>query len=218
MAEQLQAMMSILGGGGGGGGGFGGLGGGQGGEPDMSRLFSQMLGGDVPTPSQRLLGDLDDPAGLGGDPGLGGLGGLGAFGSGAGAGMGFDPSQGFPSFPMMPQPQKGRSWVDKTFPLIHALAVVLLAAFVALWWEPNVRAAKWAGQVDAGWITRWGRLSGRRGLLDTAKVGLLGDIEALVSAKRRLQACIRVAGWRRAVQTLNGRTYSQSSGRSSPSS
>jgi hypothetical protein len=142
MAEQLEAMMSMLGGGGD--------------NPDMSRLLSQMMG-DTPR-YQNLLGDLDDPAGLSTPP--------------------FPPS--FPSFPGLPTPTPGKSWVDKIFPLVHVFAMVALAAFVAVWWEPSLRAARWAGQVDAGLASRWGRL-----LRKSLAKGLIGDIEPLVCSPCR---------------------------------
>lgn len=167
MAEQLQAMMSMLGGGGGPAG--------VDGQPDMSQFFAQMMG-QAPgsTPASNLLGDVDDPAGLGGappfPPDMSGFPGLGAMG-----GMPGMPGMG------MPAPSAGKKWVERVFPVVHLLAMLALMAFAVVWWEPSLRSTRAFGQVDAGWGSRWGRLAGRKGTIGDLKSGLLGTVEVLVS-------------------------------------
>lgn len=172
--QQFQAMMSMLGGGG------AGMEGGPQGMPDISNLFAQMMGqspGGAGGPN--LLGDLDDPAGLGGNPfdpnGAGGMPSFPDLSQLANLGMGMGGMGG------MGMPQKGKGWVERSFPLIHALGVLALLAFVVGWWEPSIRLARWAGAMESGVVPRWARLAGRRGGWGGAKSGLLGDVESLVS-------------------------------------
>ncbi|ODN96512.1 hypothetical protein L198_04226 [Cryptococcus wingfieldii CBS 7118] len=158
MARQMEAMMSM----------FGAPGNGAaGGEmPDMSKLLSQMMG----DPSlaggpagQNLLGDMDDPAGLGA---FGGAGGVppNIFG-------GADGSSPFP-FPGMQQQSQGKSKVARYFPLVHLVATLFLALFAVLWWEPALRSASAYQEEATTWSERWSGFSGRR-------VKGLGEVEVL---------------------------------------
>ncbi|WVQ76692.1 hypothetical protein IAR50_006366 [Cryptococcus sp. DSM 104548] len=156
MARQMEAMMSM----------FGAPGNAGGGEmPDMSKLLSQMMG----DPSlaggpagQNLLGDMDDPAGLG------------AFGNAGGVPPnlfgGADGASPFP-FPGMQQ-QQGKSKVAKYFPLVHLVATLFLALFAVLWWEPALRSASAYQEEATTWSERWSGFSGRR-------VKGLGEVEVL---------------------------------------
>lgn len=167
MTEQLNAMMSMFGGGPGGAGAEG--------QPDMSQLFAQMMAGAGPgaggMPADRLLGDLDDPAGLGGPPpGFPDMSALGQMG-GMGGGM--------PGFPGMVAPR--RSWIERVFPLIHALAMVLLVGFTVIWWEPRVGAGR-SGYIGRGWAERWGDLRGAKRFGDDFRISaLLQGVDVLVS-------------------------------------
>ena len=196
MQEQLAAMFGSMGGGapGGGAGGFGGMGGmgGPGGEgmPDFQRMMAQMMGMEAPPSGQNLLGDLDDPAGLGGAPpsgnpfagmpgmdgtgmpdfsALGGLGGLGGMG-------------GMPGMGGMGGPRKTK--VDKYFPIVHALSIFVLAMFTVVWWEPTLRLTRYGrlGGLDLTWADRWGGLAGSRGVMKGLKEDVLGGVELLVSS------------------------------------
>ncbi|WVR04354.1 hypothetical protein IAU60_001355 [Kwoniella sp. DSM 27419] len=157
MSAQLEAMMSMFGGAGGPAGGAGGAGTGAEGMPDFSRLMAQMMGDPSlagGAPGQNLLGDMDDPAGLGGmgpggiPPNLFGGGGVGAEGQ-----MPF-------AFPGMAPPRQSK--VEKYFPLVHFVAVVLLAMFTLVWWEPAIRATAPLSGVDRGFISRWGTYIGSK--------------------------------------------------------
>jgi len=196
MQEQLAAMFGGLGG--------GAPGSGPGGEgmPDFQRMMAQMMGMEQPPTGQNLLGDLDDPAGLGGAPpgnpfagmpgmdgtgmpdlsALGGLGGLGGMG-----GMG-----GMPGMPGMGGPRKTK--VEKYFPLVHAFSIFVLAIFTAVWWEPTLRLTRYGrlGGLDLTWADRWGGLAGSRGVLKGLKDDVLGGIEVLVSWRRLYQDCLSI--------------------------
>ena len=193
MQEQLASMFGGMGSMDGM-GGMGGAGGGMGGEgmPDFQKMMAQMMGVDAGGPQQNLLGDLDDPAGLGGAPGpnpfagmpgmgeggmpdfsaLGGLGGLGGMG-------------GMPGMPGMGGPRKSK--VDKYFPLVHALSIFVLALFTVLWWEPTLRLTRYGrlGGLDLAWADRWGGLAGKRGVLKGLKDDVLGGVEVLVRCQPR---------------------------------
>ncbi len=132
----------------------------------MQRLMAQMMGVGE-DPSLNLLGDMDDPAGFGGFPSMNPFAGL----SGAANG-------GFPAFPGA---TAKKSWVERYFPLIHAISVVLLLVFVVGWWEPYLRAARWAGRaIEQRWAGRWAGLSGRKGVWRGMKDELIGGVEMLV--------------------------------------
>lgn len=160
-----------------------GLGMGAGGDaPDIQQLLSSMFGGMPPggQPGQNLLGDLDDPAGLGGNPaanpfaalgnmpGMEGLGGMPGMG-----GMGGMPGFGGPV-------KRGK--VEKYFGLVHFLSIVVLALFAVLWWEPSLRATRYGrlGALDLSWADRWSGLAAGRGTLRVIKDDVLGGIELLV--------------------------------------
>ncbi|ORY25351.1 hypothetical protein BCR39DRAFT_544442 [Naematelia encephala] len=159
--EELRAaqeqFFSAFGGGGLGGGG--GIGPGSEGIPDISQLFAQMMGGMQPPGSggPNLLGDLDDPAGLG-------------------LGLGGAP---FP-FPGMPGlgPPKEKSKIQRFWPLIHLLSVLALVAFTVVWWEPALHAASNGGwKIASGrWVNRWAGLQGSTGLWGKVRGLAAGDL------------------------------------------
>ncbi|KAK8846682.1 hypothetical protein IAR55_005769 [Kwoniella newhampshirensis] len=161
MSAQLEAMMSMFGGPPGLGAGGGGVGPGSEGVPDMSRLLAQMMGGDPssfggPGGGGNLLGDVDDPAGLGGGAGVGGI-----------PPNLFGPSgtDGFPSFPGMPglggAAAKPRSKAEKYFPLVHFVSIIVLSIFAVAWWEPALFKISPSSLLST-WSRRWAGLSGRR--------------------------------------------------------
>ncbi|CAD6588564.1 MAG: hypothetical protein TREMPRED_005098 [Tremellales sp. Tagirdzhanova-0007] len=158
MSAQVEAMMSMFG---------GGTGAGTGGMPDIQRLMAQMMGADPSGTGQNLLGDLDDPAGLGN------------FGNGQPPKNPFDfPGAAFPSFSGLPTKKKSR--VERYFPLIHAVFVIILLVFVVAWWEPRLRSAKWTDRVlEQAWTERWALLAGRRGMWRAMKQDLSGGVQAL---------------------------------------
>lgn len=186
MQEQLAAMFGNLGGGPGGGPpGMGGPGGE--GMPDFQKIMAQMMGMDVP-PSQNLLGDMNDPAGLGGAPsnpfanspfGQGGMPDLGSLGGFPGMG-----GMGMPGMGMMGG--GGKTKVDKYFPLVHFASIVVLALFSVVWWEPALRSSRSSilGGVG-GTLARWAGLAGGRGVVRVIKQEVLGGIEVLVSRSIR---------------------------------
>ena len=122
------------------------------GMPDFSRLLAQTLGmPESSTPN--LLGDLDDPAGLSGAP-------------------------PFPAgFPMAQAGSARPSRVDRFYPLVHLVSILALMAFVVVWWEPNIRLARWG--VSLSWRDRWSALSPQRNLLESLKETISG-VERLV--------------------------------------
>ncbi|XAO24713.1 hypothetical protein I312_103519 [Cryptococcus bacillisporus CA1280] len=165
MARQLEAMMSML-------GTPGAQSSGGGAEmPDMSRLLAQMMGdpslaSGPNAQGQGMIGDVDDPAGLGG-MGPGGIPpNLSDLFGGAGAG---DPS--FPGFGGAGTgQQQGKGKVEKYFPLAHFISVILLAVFAVTWWEPALRMTA-AFRTENVWADRWAGFAGR--------VKGLGEVEVL---------------------------------------
>jgi hypothetical protein len=147
------------------------------GMPDMQKLLSQMMGGLGEGGGQNLLGDVDDPAGLGGlPPNFGNMGGLGGMGAGS----------AFPGMPMgmgmgMDMGSQARSTVDRYFGLIHALGIMGLAMFIIGWWEPRLSATRWSGEILGSWASRWSGLVGKKGFLRGLKAELIGGVESLVS-------------------------------------
>ncbi|WRT65104.1 uncharacterized protein IL334_002046 [Kwoniella shivajii] len=163
MSSQLESMMSMFGG--------GPPGGANGELPDMATMLSQMMGrmgpSSGPEGSQRLLGDLDDPAGLGGLPpnlfggGRGGDGGNGDMpfpfpGMGMGMGMGGTT-------------KKSKS--ERYFPMIHFISIILLALFTVGWWEPMIQSRHLISAIEGNWIQRWSGLS--------KSIGKFGGVEVL---------------------------------------
>lgn len=165
MARQLEAMMSMF-------GTPDAQSSGGGAEtPDMSRLLAQMMGdpslaSGPNAQGQGMIGDVDDPAGLGGmgpggiPPNLSDLFG-GAFADG-------------PSFPGFggagAGQQQGKGKVEKYFPLAHFISVILLAVFAVTWWEPALRMTA-AFRTENVWADRWAGFAGR--------VKGLGEVEVL---------------------------------------
>lgn len=162
---------------------FGGPGaGGEGGVPDMSQLLAQMMGGAVPgqgMAGDRLLGDLDDPAGLPNQPSFPDLASM--MGSG-GAGGGGSPFGGMPGMGMgmgMGGPVK-RSWIVRIFPLIHALAMILLVGFTIIWWEPRIGSRRY-GLVERSWADRFGDFRGSKRFGDDFRISaLMRGVEVVV--------------------------------------
>jgi hypothetical protein len=176
MQEQLAAMFGGVG---------GGAPGGDGQMPDFQKMMAQMMGmgGE---PGQNLLGDLDDPAGLGGapnpfaNPDL--LSALGGAGGPPGAG-------GLPGFLGMPGMGGmgmggGKTRIDKYFPVVHFASVIVLALFTVIWWEPTLRSARFSGLggMDKT-LARWAGLAGGRGVVRVIKQEVLGGIEILASSE-----------------------------------
>ncbi|OCF59136.1 hypothetical protein L486_03637 [Kwoniella mangroviensis CBS 10435] len=170
MSAQLEAMMSMFGGG----PGATGAPGADGEMPDMSRLLQSMMGGFTPNGegngSQRLLGDLDDPAGLGGS----GSGGLPPNLFGGGGGEGGDMPFPFPGIGGMGLggPTK-KTKSEKYFPLIHFISVVVLSIFTIIWWEPKIKKeTSLLTAIEGDWVKRWSGL-GYRG------IGKFGNVEVV---------------------------------------
>lgn len=165
MARQLEAMMSML-------GAPGAQTSGGGAEmPDMSKLLAQMMGdpslaSGPNAQGQGMIGDVDDPAGLGG-MGPGGIpSNLSDLFGGAGAG---GPS--FPGFGDAGMGQKqGKGKIEKYFPVAHFISVILLAIFAVAWWEPALRMTA-AFRTENVWADRWAGFAGR--------VKGLGEVEVL---------------------------------------
>ena len=154
--------------------------GGEGGVPDMSQLLAQMMGG-AGGPGQgmagdRLLGDLDDPAGLPNQPSFPDLASM-MGGGGAGGGrslFGGMPEMGMPGMGMgmgMGGPVK-RSWIVRIFPLIHALAMILLVGFTIIWWEPRIGSRRY-GLVERSWADRFGDFRGSKRFGDDFRISAL---------------------------------------------
>ena len=162
------------------------------GMPDMSRLFAQMMDMPPPNGAGHLLGDMDDPAGLGGPrpgmpgmPGMSGMPGMDGMDGGLPPGMAemfnnLQSGAGFPGLGGVKTQTKSERW----FPLVHALSMILLGLFCVVWWEPSLRAARWAGRIDGWWARRWGGLIGQRGWLGSVTHEMLGGVEVLVSGSR----------------------------------
>ncbi|WVF70156.1 hypothetical protein IAT40_004944 [Kwoniella sp. CBS 6097] len=156
MSAQLEAMMSMFGGTGPGGAGAGPGAGGEAGEmPDFSEIMAQMMGvgpdGMGGAVGQNLLGDVDDPAGLGG-MGPGGIP-SNVFGPGGLGGASGDSPFPFSMPGMGPAPTKSKA--AKWFPLVHFISIILLSLFSVLWWEPTLRARSPLSGIDQGWSGRW---------------------------------------------------------------
>ena len=154
------------------------------GMPDMSQLLAQMMGMPPPTGAGNLLGDMDDPAGLGGArPGMPGMPGMdGMDGGGLPPGMAemfnnLQSGAGLPGFGAVKPQTKSERW----FPLVHAISMILLGLFCVIWWEPSLRGARFVGRVDGWWARRWGGLIGQRGWLGSVTEELIGGVEVLVS-------------------------------------
>ena len=100
--------------------------------PDMQQLLAQMMGGGGGGGGgggPNLLGDLDDPVGLGMPqmPDMSALGNMGGLGDMGG---------------MFPRP---RNKVNKWFPLVHTLSTIMLALVAMFWWAPpNVGKNTWS--------------------------------------------------------------------------
>lgn len=136
-------------------------------------------------PANRLLGDLDDPAGLSTPPS--GFPDFSALAGGAGGGAGG--MGGMPAFPGMVPPQ--RSWIERVFPLVHALAMVLLVGFTVIWWEPKIGSGR-VGHIGRGWADRWGDLRGQKRFGDDFRISaLVRGVEVLVSRCSDLRDCVR---------------------------
>ncbi|OWZ71966.1 hypothetical protein AYX14_02642 [Cryptococcus neoformans] len=165
MARQLEAMMSMFGAP----GAQSSAGGAE--MPDMSKLLAQMMGdpslaSGPNAQGQGMIGDVDDPAGLGGMGPGGILSNLSDLFGGAGAG---GPS--FPGFGDAGVGQKqGKGKIEKYFPVAHFISVILLAIFAVAWWEPTLRMTA-AFRTENVWADRWAGFAGR--------VKGLGEVEVL---------------------------------------
>lgn len=158
-AKGLQQQLAALGGGAGGEmPGFGGPG--QGGD-----LFSQMM-------AQMAAGG--GPGGPGG-PG-GAAGGENPFAAmmGGGGSNPFAPQQGGAGVPpVSPFPPQPKTFLDKIFPLVHLVAMVGLAVYAVVWWEPSRRLGLYGAYETQGidWAA-WGALASRR----PKDAGIVGQV------------------------------------------
>ena len=148
----------------------------------MSQLLAQMMGGAGGTggmPADRLLGDMDDPAGI--PSGAGGPQGFPDLASMMGSAGGLGGAGGFPGMPgMMGAPTK-KSWIVRIFPLVHALALVLLVGFTIIWWEPKIGSRRY-GLVERSWAERFGDFRGGKRFGDDFRIGALTrGVEVVVS-------------------------------------
>ncbi|BGP34080.1 hypothetical protein JCM10296v2_005895 [Rhodotorula toruloides] len=139
-----QSPLALFGGGGSAGAGFPGAGaqnpfaaGGAGGDDMFSQMLSQMM------------------AGAGGPQ-------AGAGGAGAGPAAGANPFMQGP--PMSPFPPAPKTFLDRIFPAIHLLAMVGLATYVVVVYEPAKRLAEygWTGARDGIDWASWGALISRK--------------------------------------------------------
>ncbi|WVN88798.1 uncharacterized protein L203_104011 [Cryptococcus depauperatus CBS 7841] len=161
MAKQLEAMMSMF--------GSPNTQAGPGGEmPDIGRLLADMMSdSSLETKpainGQETLGNLDDPAGFGG---MGPEGIPPQFPGGAG-----DLPFRFTDLNARIQKRESKSKVEKYFPLMHFIAMVALAVFTVVWWEPALEDAAPLRQ-GTSWSERWNGFAGRR-------IKGLGQVEVL---------------------------------------
>ncbi|GAA5885748.1 hypothetical protein JCM16303_006049 [Sporobolomyces ruberrimus] len=155
-AKGLQQQLAALGGGAGGEmPGFGGPG--QGGD-----LFSQMM-------AQMAAGG--GPGGPGGAAG-----GENPFAAmmGGGGSNPFAPQQGGAGVPpVSPFPPQPKTFLDKIFPLVHLVAMVGLAVYAVVWWEPSRRLGLYGAYETQGidWAA-WGALASRR----PKDAGIVGQV------------------------------------------
>jgi hypothetical protein len=149
----------------------------------MSQLLAQMMGGAGGMggmPADRLLGDMDDPAGIPSGAGAGGPQGFPDLASMMGSAGGLGGAGGFPGMPGMGAPAK-KSWIVRIFPLVHALAMVLLVGFTIIWWEPKIGSRRY-GLVERSWAERFGDFRGGKRFGDDFRIGALTKgVEVVVS-------------------------------------
>lgn len=95
----------------------------------------------------------------------------GAGGAGAGPAAGANPFMQGP--PMSPFPPAPKTFLDRIFPAIHLLAMVGLAAYVVVVYEPAKRLAEygWTGAQDGIDWASWGALISRQ----PREVGVVAD-------------------------------------------
>jgi hypothetical protein len=107
-----------------------------------------------------------------------------AFGGGAGGGgaVGSNPFAGgagqqAPTSPFPPQP---KTFLDKIFPLIHLVAMVGLAVYAVVWWEPSRRFGLYGSSETQGidWHA-WGALASRR----PKDAGVVGQVVGMQLAE-----------------------------------
>lgn len=177
--QQMEAMMAMLGGGPSAPGAGAGAGRGPGEMPDMAAMFAQMMQGMQGMPGAGGAdGEMPNPfaalQGMGG----GGMGGAG----GGGMPPGF-PGMGGMGMPGMGMPEAPPSKAARRFPLLHALVIVALIVFIAVWWEPNlhmVRAGDMAARTVGDWARRWAGLAG-----DVGNTSMVEKMVSLTSGERR---------------------------------
>ncbi|GAA6025452.1 hypothetical protein JCM11491_000364 [Sporobolomyces phaffii] len=166
-AKGLQQQLAALGGGGGAAGDLPGFG--QPGAPGGD-LFAQMMA---------------QMAGPGGAPGQGGQNPFAAMagaGGGAGGAAGSNPFAQQP--PVSPFPPQPKTFLDKVFPLVHLVAMVGLAVYAVVWWEPSRRFGLYGASETQGidW-SAWGALASRRprdaGIVDQVVGMQLAEIPLL---------------------------------------
>ncbi|GAA5897191.1 uncharacterized protein JCM6883_006611 [Sporobolomyces salmoneus] len=161
-AKGLQQQFAALSGGAGGAGGE---------MPEGGDLFSQMM-------AQMAAGGGPNGAAGGQNPfaGLAGLAG-GADGSNPFANSTAGGGQP-PVSPFAPPPPK--TFLDKLFPLLHLLAMVGLAVYAVVWWEPSKRFGLYGASETQGidWAA-WGALASRR----PKDAGVVGQVVGMQLAE-----------------------------------
>ncbi|GAA5834022.1 hypothetical protein JCM3766R1_002496 [Sporobolomyces carnicolor] len=147
---------------------FGGGGGAPGAEGDLfSQMMAQMAQGGQPG------------AGLGGGENP-----FAAFagGGGLGAAPGSNPfaQAGGPQAPVSPFPPQPKTLLDKVFPLIHLVAMVGLAVYAVVWWEPSKRFGLYGASETQGidWAA-WGALASTR----PKNAGVVGQVVGMQLAE-----------------------------------
>ncbi|GAA5938878.1 uncharacterized protein JCM15063_004896 [Sporobolomyces koalae] len=137
-----------------------GMGGAPGGEDMIAQMLAQMTAGP-------------GGAAAGGQPGQNPFAGMGG---GNGVGNPFAAQAGqSPVAP--PQP---KTFLDKVFPLVHLVAMVSLAVYAVVWWEPSKRFGLYGSSETRGidWAA-WGALASRR----PKDVGVVGQVVGMQLAE-----------------------------------
>jgi len=160
-AKGLQQQVASMG------GGFPGMMGQENSGADGGDMFSQML-------AQMQAGG--GPGG-GQNPfaGMGGMGGGGGVGQPAS-----NPFAGGQQPPVSPFPPQPKTFLDKIFPLIHLVAMVGLAIYAVVWWEPSRRFGLYGANETQGidW-SAWGALASKR----PKDAGIAGQIVGMQLAE-----------------------------------
>jgi len=169
-AKGLQQQLAQMG------GGFPGMMGQENAGADGGDMFSQML-------AQMQAG---------GGPGGGQnpFAAMGGMGGGLGQPGANNPFAGQQP-PVSPFPPQPKTFLDKIFPLIHLVAMVGLAVYAVVWWEPSRRFGLYGASETSGidW-SAWGALASKRpkdaGIVGQMVGMQLAEIVSLLFGKRSL--------------------------------